>query len=311
MSRLCNDDPVVRLIDNFELGLIQTKIDPPVYHNRNTGKTNGLPDRQLNRIIVCPFRDALIALIPMPDLIATLALLLALELVLGVDNIVVISIIVSRLPEEARRKARIIGLALALVARLVMVAGATFLLSMTAPVILNFSVRDLILLVGGAFLLWKAVREIHHTVELIDHHQPESANPREAFASAIAVIVAVDIVFALDSVITAVGMTDDFIVIATAVILSFVVLLFAAEPIGEFVLKNPTFKILALSFLITIGIVLILEAFHHDIPKAYIYLPMGFASLIQLLQWRLFQNQKKKLAKKSAPGSESSASGGD
>jgi len=231
----------------------------------------------------------------MPDLIATLALLLALELVLGVDNIVVISIIVSRLPDEQRKKARLIGLTLALVARLVMVAGASLLLSMTAPLFFTLSVRDLILLLGGGFLIWKAVKEIHHTVELIeDHTSTPSANPRKALASAIAVIVAVDVVFALDSVITAVGMTDQFLIIATAVVLSFVVLLFAAEPIGEFVLQNPTFKILALSFLITIGIVLILEAFHHDVPKAYIYLPMGFAALIQLLQWRLFRNQQRK-----------------
>jgi predicted tellurium resistance membrane protein TerC len=230
----------------------------------------------------------------MPDLIATLALLLALELVLGVDNIVVISIIVSRLPKEARKKARMIGLAIALVARLVMVAGASLLLSMTDPILMKLSVRDIILLFGGGFLLWKAVKEIHHTIELIEDKATTTASPRKAFASAIAVIVAVDMVFALDSVITAVGLTDAFFVIAAAVILSFVVLLFAAEPIGEFVLRNPAFKILALSFLITIGIVLILEAFHHDIPKAYIYLPMGFASGIQLLQWRLFQNQQRK-----------------
>lgn len=231
----------------------------------------------------------------MPDLIATLALLLALELVLGVDNIVVISIIVSRLPANLRKKARLIGLTLALIARLVMVAGASFLLSMTDPLLFKFSIRDLILLLGGGFLIWKAVKEIHHTVELIEDHTAEpTTNPQDAFASAIAVIVAVDIVFALDSVVTAVGMTDEFWVIATAVVLSFGVLLLAAEPIGEFVLKNPTFKILALSFLITIGIVLLLEAFHHDVPKAYIYLPMGFAICIQLLQWRLFRNQQRK-----------------
>lgn len=230
----------------------------------------------------------------MADLLATLGLLLALELVLGVDNIVVISIVVSRLPERERKRARFIGLTLALVARLVMVAGASFLLAMTDPVLFKLSVRDLILLLGGGFLMWKAIREIHHTVELVEDHASSSTAPRQAFASAIMVIVTLDIVFALDSVVTAAGMTDDFWVIASAVILSFVVLLFAAEPIGEFVLKNPTFKILALSFLITIGIVLILEAFHHDIPKAYIYLPMGFATGIQLLQWRLFRNQRKK-----------------
>lgn len=236
----------------------------------------------------------------MPDLIATLALLLALELILGVDNIVVISIVVSRLPEEVRNRARTIGLTLALIARLAMVAGASFLLAMTDPVILKLSVRDIVLLLGGMFLLWKAVREIHHTVELIEDHTATHSNPKKEFASAIALIVAIDVVFALDSVITAVGMTDNLWIIATAVILSFVVLLFAAKPMGEFILQNPTFKILALSFLITIGIVLILEAFHHEIPKSYIYLPMGFAAGIQLLQWRLFRNQKRKSnAKKS------------
>ena len=112
----------------------------------------------------------------MPDFIATLALLIALELVLGVDNIVVITIVVSKLPESARRKARIIGLAIALIARLVMVAGFTWVLSMTDPVLLRFSVRDLILLAGAAFLLWKAIKEIHHTVEMIGHDEPQQAS---------------------------------------------------------------------------------------------------------------------------------------
>lgn len=237
------------------------------------------------------------------DLLATLGLLVALELVLGVDNIVVITIVVSRLEPAARKRARYIGLALALIARLVMVAGFSFVLSMTSPVIFNLSIRDLILLLGGGFLLWKAIREIHHTVEVIEDEEPVRAEPRAAFTSAIATIVVLDVVFALDSVITAVGMTDDLLTIAAAVILSFVVLLFAAQPIGEFVLGNPTFKILALSFLITIGIVLVLEAFHHEVPKAYIYLPMGFATGIQLLQWRLFHNQarKRRARRQAAP----------
>lgn len=236
----------------------------------------------------------------MPDFIATLALLIALELVLGVDNIVVITIVVSKLPPEQRKTARQIGLGLALVARLVMVAGVSWILSLTAAVAFGMSVRDLILLGGGGFLLWKAVREIHHTVEMIEHHQAQGPSPRGAMASAIAMIIALDLVFALDSVITAVGLTNDLVVIAVAVILSFVVLLFAAGPIGEFVLKNPTFKILALSFLVTIGIVLILEAFHHEVPKPYIYLPMGFATGVQLLQWRLMTNQKRKRKKQAS-----------
>ena len=256
----------------------------------------------------------------MSDFVATLSLLIALELVLGVDNIVALSIIVSRLPEKTRQTARVAGLALALVARLVMVWGATWLLTLTAPVlgwvpidsdlIRDRSIKDLILLAGGAFLIYKATKEIHHTVELKDEDAPVGAGtPRAALASAILTIVAVDVVFALDSVVTAVGMTDgmdatytlmgmeltyQFIVIATAVILSFVVLLFAAGPIGEFVLGNPSFKILALSFLITIGVTLGLEAFHKDVPKPYIYLPMAFATGVQLLQWRLARNEVRK-----------------
>lgn len=230
----------------------------------------------------------------MADHLATLVLLLALELVLGVDNIVVITIVVSKLPEEARNRARRLGLAIALIARLVMVAGFSWVLSLTGSVLLGMSIRDLILLGGGGFLLWKAVREIHHTVELIEHHEVERAPSGNAFASAVAMIIALDLVFALDSVITAVGLTDNLLVIAVAVILSFIVLMFAARPIGEFVIKNPTFKILALSFLITIGVVLVMEAFHFKVPKPYIYLPMGFATGIQLLQWRLMQNQRRR-----------------
>ncbi|NNJ26082.1 TerC family protein [Alienimonas chondri] len=248
----------------------------------------------------------------MPDFAATLALLLALELVLGVDNIVALSIIVSRLPEKTRQHARIAGLALALIARLVMVWGATWLLTLTEPVIAGRSIKDLILLAGGAFLIYKATKEIHHTVELKDEDAPVGAgSPKAALASAIATIVAVDVVFALDSVVTAVGMTDgmdsvhrflgfemtsQLIVIALAVVLSFVVLLFAAGPIGEFVLNNPSFKILALSFLITIGVTLGLEAFHHEVPKPYIYLPMAFATGVQLLQWRLSRNERRRKA---------------
>ena len=244
----------------------------------------------------------------MPDFAATLALLVALELVLGVDNIVALSIIVARLPEGTRQKARIAGLALALLARLVMVWGATWLLTLTEPVlgwvpfggdlVRERSVKDLILLAGGAFLIWKATREIHHTVELKEEGPVEAGTgpnktARRSFFWVILTIVAVDVVFALDSVVTAVGMTDDFLTIALAVILSFVVLLFAAGPIGEFVLANPSFKILALSFLITIGVALGLEAFHKEVPKPYIYLPMAFATGVQLLQWRLAKNVEK------------------
>ena len=229
----------------------------------------------------------------MADQLATLALLFSLELVLGVDNIVVISILVSRVPEKMRRKARFIGLGIALVARLVLVLAFSWLLSLSEPLIGHFSTRDLILLVGGGFLIWKAVREIHHTIELVEHKADATKNPNQAFWGAILTIVALDLVFAVDSVVTAFGMTDNIVLIWAAVVLSFVVLLFFADTVGEFILANPTFKILALSFLITIGIVLILESMHKEVEKAYIYLPMGFATIVQLLQWRFLQNKRR------------------
>lgn len=230
----------------------------------------------------------------MADALATLTLLIALELVLGVDNIVVISIIVARLPEQVRQRARLIGLGLAMLARLVMVASFSWVLKLEDPILGGFSVRDLVLIGGGGFLVWKAVREIHETVELIEHKETKPVSPRSAFWSAIGLILVLDMVFAIDSVVTAVGLTDQIWVIAGAVIVSFGVLLVAAGPIGDFVIANPTFKILALSFLITIGIVLILEGMHHEVPKPYIYLPMGFATAVQLLQWRLMRNEQRK-----------------
>jgi len=231
----------------------------------------------------------------MADYLATLALLFALELVLGVDNIVVISIVVSRLPAEMRQKARMLGLALALVLRLLMVLAFSWLLALSKPLVGTMSIRDFVLLGGGGFLIWKAVREIHETVELIDEDAPEVAAPRRALLSAVATIALLDLVFAIDSVVTAFGMTEQILVIWAAVVLSFVVLLFFAKPVGEFIHDNPTFKILALSFLITIGIVLILEGFHHEVPKAYIYLPMAFATVVQVLQWRFHRNKARKL----------------
>lgn len=241
------------------------------------------------------------------NLIGVGILLLGLELVLGIDNILVISIMVSRLPAEKQDLARNIGLVLALVARIGLLFGVTWLLGLRAPLsddipwlatqgwlsgLAAMSIKDLILLAGGLFLLYKAVKEIHHVVEFPD----ETAAPKktyDAFASAIVQIVILDIVFSLDSVITAVGMTTHLGVIITAVVLAFVVILIFAKPIGNFILANPALKILALSFLVTIGITIIMEAFHQDIPKAYIYLPMGFALVVELLQMRYSKTHNK------------------
>lgn len=231
------------------------------------------------------------------DAIATLALLLGLELVLGIDNILVISIFVSRLEESRRNRARVIGLALALVARLLMLGLVLVLANLTAPVIATLSVRDLLLIAGGLFLLYKAVREIHDTVEL--HEEEVHRRAARGFAAVIMQIVLLDIVFSLDSVITAVGLTDLVWVIVTAVVLSFAVLLAFARPVGDFIVANPALKILALSFLVTIGVTIFLEGLHRDIPKAYIYLPMGFALVVELLQMRYTHNRRRKEGRKT------------
>ena len=228
----------------------------------------------------------------MTDALILLALLIGLELVLGVDNILVISIFVGRLPAGERNKARLLGLAFALVARILMLVILLWLAKLTTPLFLNLSVRDLILLAGGMFLLYKAVTEIHHTVELKEEqHQEKKA--RQAFAAVITQIVILDIVFSIDSVVTAIGLTNQLWVIITAVIVSFAAILFAAKPIGDFIMDRPTLKILALSFLITIGITIFMEGMHKHVPKAYIYLPMGFALLVEMLQLRYEHNKKK------------------
>ena len=231
----------------------------------------------------------------MADALAILALLIGLELVLGVDNILVISIFVGRLPESQRNKARIIGLALALVARVIMLFVLLKLSGLTNAVILDLSIRDLILLAGGLFLLWKAVAEIHHTVEFKEEEAAAAGNVSKGFQTVITQIVLLDIVFSIDSVITAIGLTDTLWIIVTAVLLSFAAILVFAKPIGEFILRHPSLKILALSFLITIGVTIFMEGLHKHVPKAYIYLPMGFALLVEMLQMRYEYNKKRKI----------------
>lgn len=227
----------------------------------------------------------------MLDAIANLALLLGLELVLGVDNIVVISILVSRLDPSQRNKARIIGLTLAMVARIVMLFGVIALVGITAPIIWHLSIRDLVMLAGGLFLMTKAVKEIHHTVEHDD--ETHTSDKPSTFSAVIWQIVLLDLVFSVDSVITAIGLTEHLWIIVTAVVAAFAVILWFAKPVGDFILKNPALKILALAFLVTIGVTLCLEGFHHHVPKGYIYLPMGFALIIEFLQMRHAAKRRK------------------
>ncbi|MCB2203244.1 TerC family protein [bacterium] len=235
----------------------------------------------------------------MLDSLATLALLVGLELVLGIDNILVISIFVSRLEEARRNRARVIGLALALVARILMLGLVLVLAHLTEPLVASLSARDLLLLLGGLFLIYKAVREIHETVEL--HEEEVHARTASGFAAVITQIVLLDVVFSIDSVITAVGLTSEVWVIITAVVASFAVILAFAKTIGDFILKHPALKILALAFLVTIGVTIFLEGLHSDIPKAYIYLPMGFALVVELLQMRYSYNRRRREGRPNDP----------
>lgn len=227
------------------------------------------------------------------NLLATFALLVGLEIVLGIDNILLISILSDRLPAAQRAGARRIGLGLAFGARCVLLLGASLLVRLSTPVLFGLSWKDLILLVGGAFLLYKAVKEIHHVVEIPTSEGAQGSKAVATLRSVLTQIVLLDIVFSIDSVITAVGLTDNLWVIYGAVIASFLLVLAFSGPIASFVQRQPTLKILALSFLITIGVTLVMEGFGQHVPKGYIYLPMGFALMVELLQMRFAHNQSR------------------
>jgi predicted tellurium resistance membrane protein TerC len=223
-----------------------------------------------------------------------LATLTALEIVLGVDNIIFISILVGRLPEHQRKRARTVGLAMAAITRVLLLLSIVWVMSLTRPLFTLFdkdiSGRDLILLGGGLFLLWKSVREIHGTLEGAEH------GPVGAATASIAVVVGeiavLDIVFSLDSVITAVGLVDEIEIMIIAVLLAVGVMIFAAGAVGRFVDKNPTIKMLALSFLVLVGVALIAEGWGFHIPKGYIYFSMAFAVGVEMLNMRMRGRRK-------------------
>jgi predicted tellurium resistance membrane protein TerC len=227
------------------------------------------------------------------SLLATFALLVGLELVLGIDNILLISIITDRLPAKVRKKARYLGLGLAMGIRCLLLLGAAHLLALEKPILFGLSWKSIILFVGGGFLLVKAVKEIHHVVEGA-HDEAVAGKLATTFGAAIMQIVLLDIVFSIDSVITAVGLTESLGVIYAAVLFSFALVLAFAGIIADFVGRHPTLKILALSFLVTIGVTLCIEGFGGHVPKGYIYLPMGFALVVELLQLRFAHNASKR-----------------
>jgi predicted tellurium resistance membrane protein TerC len=218
-----------------------------------------------------------------------LATLTVLEIVLGIDNIIFISILAGKLPKADRERARRVGLSLAMIIRILLLLSITWVMSLTAPL---FSVlgnevsgRDLILVVGGLFLLGKSTLEIHEKLEGVEGHG--SARVAASFTSVIVQILLLDIVFSLDSVITAVGMAEDVAVMILAVIIAVAVMLLSAGTISEFVERHPTVKILALSFLLLIGVSLIAEGFDQHIPKGYIYFAMAFSVFVEMINLRV------------------------
>jgi predicted tellurium resistance membrane protein TerC len=215
--------------------------------------------------------------------------LLALEVVLGIDNIIFISILAGKLPAERQARARYIGLSLALIIRVLLLFSLSWVIGLTAPLFTvlkqAISGRDLILIAGGLFLLAKATFEIHDNLEGEEGHA--SARVKASFISVIIQIILLDAVFSLDSVITAIGMVDDLQLMISAVVVAIAFMMFFAAPVGAFVSRHPTVKMLALSFLLLIGLTLIVEAFDVHIPKGYIYFAMGFSVFVELLNLRL------------------------
>lgn len=221
-----------------------------------------------------------------PDTWIALLTLTLMEIVLGIDNVVFISVLVQRLPVELRDRTRTIGLSLAMVMRILLLLTISWIIGLTDPVFTlgdqPFSVRDLILMVGGVFLIWKATTEIHEALEGEAAH-PVAKGAEATMGPLLVQIVLLDIVFSLDSVLTAVGMANDIPVMVTAVILAVVVMLFASGPISHFVHEYPTVKMLALSFLLLIGVTLIADGLGFHVPKDLVYAAMGFSVFVEAL----------------------------
>jgi predicted tellurium resistance membrane protein TerC len=224
-----------------------------------------------------------------PQAWIALATLTALEIVLGVDNIVFISILSSKLPPEQQPRARTMGLALAMVMRILLLLSLSWLIRLTAPLFTalgnEISGRDLILIVGGLFLLGKATHEIHHKLEGVSGEK--SSRSPSSFGSVLVQIMLLDIVFSLDSVITAVGMVNEIPVMVIAIIIAVGCMMLFAGPLSHFVERHPTVKMLALSFLLLIGMALVADGLDHHIPKGYIYFAMGFSVFVEMLNLRL------------------------
>lgn len=246
--------------------------------------------------------EYLLELATSPAAWVALATLVVMEIVLGIDNLIFISILTNKLPVEHRTKARRVGIGMALILRLGLLSTVAFIVQLTEPVLEllghAFSWKDMILIAGGLFLLWKATTEIHHSVDPVAQHDAQvSSKVTMGFAAAIGQILMLDLVFSIDSIVTAVGMTEHLPIMIIAVVVAVLVMLLASEPLARFINDNPTVVMLALGFLIMIGMTLIAEGFGAHVPKGYIYCAMGFSAAIECLNiWarkaRLKKEQK-------------------
>jgi predicted tellurium resistance membrane protein TerC len=238
-----------------------------------------------------------LSLLTDPNAWAALVTLTALEIVLGIDNLVFISVLTSRLERDKARRARQVGLSLAFIFRVIMLFGLTWLMGLTAPLVTIFGMgiswRDIILIGGGMFLIAKATHEIHAEVEA-RNEEPVTSATTQAFAWMIAQLVVVDLVFSLDSIITAIGMAEDIEVMIAAVVIAMIVMYAAAGPVGGFISEHPTTKMLALAFLVLIGVALVADGFEVHLPRGYIYSAMAFAAAVEVFNVMASRNRRRR-----------------
>lgn len=227
------------------------------------------------------------------DALIPLLSLIALEVILGIDNIIFISILADKLPESQRNKLRYWGIGLAMLMRLALLALISWILKLDTTLFtvadIDFSGKGIILIVGGLFLIYKSTKEIYHKTEIANSHQDELPK-KGSFSKLLGEVIILDLVFSIDSIITAVGMVQELWIMYTAVIVTVIIMLIASKPISEFIAKHPSFKILALCFLMMIGVSLIAEGFQFEIPKGYIYFSMAFAFLVDVIQMKTLPN---------------------
>ncbi len=225
----------------------------------------------------------------MIDSLVPLLSLIALEIILGIDNIIFISILADKLPEESRNKLRYWGIGLAMLMRLGLLAIVSWILKLDQTLFTAFNIafsgKGLILIFGGLFLIYKSTREIYHKTEIANN---ETSKPTaiKSFGKLLTEVIILDLVFSIDSIITAVGMVQELWIMYTAVVVTVIIMLIASKPISDFITKHPSFKVLALCFLMMIGVALLAEGFHFEIPKGYIYFSMAFAFLVDIVQMK-------------------------